>query len=202
MGVGRFENKHHIGILMNKKWRKKMQWTEFNSERLIWTDCCQPTKKSRYFQHSGYADHHVEKAYKVIEKFTNSRTHISLGPRIGIERLRVGPCTLNESNTRGDWIKHDAENCRAYHHAQKICPSHTKGNRQATGPRLDRQEKFEVQQRRRGERYETRGKRPQMCHGALGISCRKKGKRVPNQTQKTKAYIRDHSHHRTKTTAR
>ena len=62
----------------------------------------------------GYADHHVEKAFRSIEKFTESKKHIQtvagdfnaeLGLGIGIERLSVGPCTLKESNKRGDWMK-------------------------------------------------------------------------------------------------
>ena len=71
---------------------------------------------SVYFPHghTGYADHHVEKAFRSIEKFTESKKHIQtvagdfnaeLGLGIGIERLSVGPCTLKESNKRGDWMK-------------------------------------------------------------------------------------------------
>ena len=54
---------------------------------------------SVYFPRSGYADHHVEKAYKAIEKHTKSKKFIQivggdfnaeLGPGIGIERISVG----------------------------------------------------------------------------------------------------------------
>ena len=28
MGAGKFENKHGVGILLNKKWRKRITWTD------------------------------------------------------------------------------------------------------------------------------------------------------------------------------
>ena len=70
---------------------------------------------SVYFPHTGYADHHVEKACKSIEKYTKSSKHIQivaadfnaeLGAGCGIGRLCVGPYTLKESNKGGDWMKH------------------------------------------------------------------------------------------------
>ena len=70
---------------------------------------------SVYFPHSGYADHHIEKMYRTIEKHTNSinkNTHIVGGdfnaewdPGCGVERVSVGPHTLKEENKRGDWMK-------------------------------------------------------------------------------------------------
>ena len=69
---------------------------------------------SVYFPYTGYADHHVQKAYRSIEKFTKSKKHIQivavdfnaeLGLGIGIERLSVGPYTLKASNKCGDWMK-------------------------------------------------------------------------------------------------
>ena len=69
---------------------------------------------SVYFSHTGYADHHVEKAYRSIEKFTKSKKSIQLvggdfnaelGLGDGIERLSIGQYTLEESNKRGDWMK-------------------------------------------------------------------------------------------------
>ena len=70
---------------------------------------------SVYFLHTGYADRHVEEACTSVEKYTQCRRHIrivagdfnaELGPGIGVERLSVGPYTLNESNKRGDWMEH------------------------------------------------------------------------------------------------
>ena len=68
-----------------------------------------------YFPHSKYADHHIEKMYKTIEKnMTNNKKCIpiiggdfnaELGPGKGAECKSVGKYTLNESNKRGDWLK-------------------------------------------------------------------------------------------------
>ena len=70
---------------------------------------------SVYFPHSKYADHHVEKMYKTIEKhMVHNNKYIptiggdfnaELGPGKGTERKCVGRYTLNESNKRGDWLK-------------------------------------------------------------------------------------------------
>ena len=69
---------------------------------------------SVYLLHSGYADHHVERAYNSIDKIQKSTKNMQivggdfnakLGPGIGIERLSVGPHTFKESNSRGDCVK-------------------------------------------------------------------------------------------------
>ena len=70
---------------------------------------------SVYFSHSKYADHHIEKMYKTIEKhMMNNKKYIpiiggdfnaELGPGKGPECKSVGKYTLNESNKRGDWLK-------------------------------------------------------------------------------------------------
>ena len=70
---------------------------------------------SVYFPHSKYADHHIEKMYKTIEKhMTNNKKctpiiggdfNAELGPGKGTEYKSVGKYTLNESNKRGDWLK-------------------------------------------------------------------------------------------------
>ena len=71
---------------------------------------------SVYFLHSRYADHHIEKMYKMIEKHTeNYKRYIhqiggdfnaELGLGHGNECISVGRYTLNEGNKRGDWMKH------------------------------------------------------------------------------------------------
>ena len=70
MGAGKFENKHGVGILLNKKWRIRINWTEYISERATATSITvnkQLVLLMRvYFPHSGYADHHVEQAYRAI----------------------------------------------------------------------------------------------------------------------------------------
>ena len=66
--------KHGVAILVNKKWRYRIVDTDHISERAIST-----TNKQKYMQmsvcfyHSGYADHHVERLLKTIEKYTTSK---------------------------------------------------------------------------------------------------------------------------------
>ena len=64
MGAGKFKNKHGVGILLNKKWRKRINWTDYISERAISTSITVNKQHvllmSVYVTHSGYADHHVK----------------------------------------------------------------------------------------------------------------------------------------------
>ena len=73
---------------------------------------------SVYFHRSGYADHHVEKANKAIEKHTKSKKFIQivggdvnaeLGPGIGIERISVGQHTLSEGNQEAVHSQHNVQ---------------------------------------------------------------------------------------------
>ena len=119
MGTGKFENKHGVGILVNKKWRKHINSTDYISERAISTSITVNKQHillmSVYFHRSGYADHHIEKVYRSIEKLTNSIKknlqnvvgdfNPELGPGYGAERVSVGPHTLKEGTKRGDWMK-------------------------------------------------------------------------------------------------
>ena len=74
-----------VGILLNKKWRIRVNWTDFISERAIAASITVNKQlvllKSEYFPHSGYADHHAEKAYKAVEKHTKTKqaVHINRG---------------------------------------------------------------------------------------------------------------------------
>ena len=118
MCAGKFENKHGVAIVVNKKWKHKINWTNNISERAIATSVTVKTQRinlmSVYMPHSGYADHHVENAYNMIEKVIKPTRHMliiggdfnaELGPGIGTERRSVGEQTLNEANKRGDWMK-------------------------------------------------------------------------------------------------
>ena len=84
MGAGKYDNKHGVGIMLNKRWRKSIIDTEYINERAITTTIMinrQHIKlMSVYFPHSKYADHHVEKMYKTIEKhmLNNKNTFQSL----------------------------------------------------------------------------------------------------------------------------
>ena len=119
MGAGKYENKHGVGIMLNKRWRKRIIDTDYINERAIKTTILVNRRRidlmSVYFPHSKYADHHIEKMYKTIEKhMTNNKKCIpiiggdfnaELGPGKGAECKSVGKYTLNESNKRGDWLK-------------------------------------------------------------------------------------------------
>ena len=75
MCAGKIENKHGVAIV-NKKWKHKINWTDYISERAIATSITVNTQRitlmSVYMPRSGYADHHVEKAYNMIEKVIKS----------------------------------------------------------------------------------------------------------------------------------
>ena len=97
-GAGGFENKHGVGILSNRKWKRKVQWTEYINERMTTTMLTINKKKivqsSVHFPHREYADHHVGKMYRCIEHYTKCRKHttiiaVELGPGIGTEHLNV-----------------------------------------------------------------------------------------------------------------
>ena len=119
MGAGKYENKHGVGIMLNRRWRKRIIDTDYINERAIKTTILVNRRHidlmSVYFPHQKYADHHIEKMYKTIEKhMTNNKKCIpiiggdfnaELGPGKGTERKSVGMYTLNESNKRGDWFK-------------------------------------------------------------------------------------------------
>ena len=105
--------------MLNRRWRKKYIDTEYINERAIKTTILVNRQHinlmSVCFPHSKYADHHIEKMYKTIEKhMTNNKKCIpiigrdfnaELGPGKGTECKSVGKYTLNESNKRGDWLK-------------------------------------------------------------------------------------------------
>ena len=53
MGAGKYDNKHGVGILLDKKWKQRIIDTGYINERAI-----QRIKlMSVYFTHSGHADH-------------------------------------------------------------------------------------------------------------------------------------------------
>ena len=119
MRSGKFDNKHGVGIMLNKRWRQRIIDTEYINERAITTTIVVNRRHikllSVYFSHPRYADHHSEKMYKTIEKhMANCNKYIpiiggdfnaELGPGKGTERKSVGGYTLNEGNKRGDWLK-------------------------------------------------------------------------------------------------
>ena len=119
MESGKSGNKRGVGIMLNKRWRQRIIDTEYINERAITTTVLVNRQHiklmSVYFPHSKYADHHIQKMYKTIEKHMahcNKYIHIiggdfnaELGLGNGMERKSVGRYTLNEGNKRGDWLK-------------------------------------------------------------------------------------------------
>ena len=120
MGSGKFDNKHGLGMMLNKRWRQRIIDTEYINERAITTTVVVNRQHiglmSVYFTHSRYADHHIDQTYKTIEKpwrtaintypSLEETSMLSLGPSNGTECKSVGRYTLNEGNKRGDWLKH------------------------------------------------------------------------------------------------
>ena len=122
MGAGKYDDKHGVGIVLNKKWRHKIIDTDYIIERAITATIVVNHQRIKLMSicipHPGYADHHIEKMYKTIEKHTAScKRYIpivggdfnaELGPGHGTECKSVGKHThtLNGGNKRGDWMKH------------------------------------------------------------------------------------------------
>ena len=114
MGSGTFDNKHGVGIMLNKRWRQRIIVTEYINERAITTAILVNRQHiklmSVYFPCSKYADHHIEKMYKTSEKhMAHCKKYIpiiggdfnaELGPGKGTERKSVGRYTLNEGKKR------------------------------------------------------------------------------------------------------
>ena len=65
MGAGKYDNKHGVGIMLNKKWRHRIIDTVYINERATTATTVVNHQRiklmSVYFLHSGYADQHVEK---------------------------------------------------------------------------------------------------------------------------------------------
>ena len=118
MGAGKYDKKHGVAIIVNKRWKHRINWTKFISERATAASVIinkQPiTLLSVYMPHSGYADHHVQKAYDMIQNVIRSDRSMQiiggdfnaeLGPGIGIEQTSAGQYTLKEANSRGEKMK-------------------------------------------------------------------------------------------------
>ena len=111
MGAGKYDNKHGVGIMLNKRWRKSTIDTEYINERAITTTILENRQHiklmSVYFHHSKYADHHIEKMYKTIEKhMMHNKKYVAiiggdfnaeLGPGKGTECTSVGRYTKEET---------------------------------------------------------------------------------------------------------
>ena len=114
IGARKYDNKHGVGISLNKKWKQRIFDTEYINGRAISTTNVVNRQRiklmSVYFTHLGYADHHIEKMYNTIYKrytpIIGGDFNAELGPGHGNECISVGKYTHNEGNKRGDWMKH------------------------------------------------------------------------------------------------
>ena len=92
MGAGKYENKHGVGIMLNKRWKKELLTPITSMERAIKKTILVNRRRidlmSVYFPHSKYADHHVEKMFKTIEKhMTNNKKCITYQSLVEISTL-------------------------------------------------------------------------------------------------------------------
>ena len=117
MGAGKYENKHGVGLLLNKKWRKRINDTEHLNELAITTTIMVNHHRiklmSVYFhnsltiilrkctEQSRSTRIPVRRAIQIVGGDFNAE----LGPGYGVERVSVGSHTLKEENERGDWMK-------------------------------------------------------------------------------------------------
>ena len=116
----KYDNKHGVGILLNKRWKQRIIDTEYINERAISVTIVVKRQRiklmSVYFTHSGYADHHIEKCtrwsrstQKTAKRYIpiiGGDYNAELGLGHGNECISVCRYTLNEGNKRGDWMKH------------------------------------------------------------------------------------------------
>ena len=82
MGAGGFSTKRGVGILLNKRWKRKIIKTEYVSERMITTTSKCDQRKIEltrvHFLHSAHADMHFEKMHKNIETPCNNKKHTGI----------------------------------------------------------------------------------------------------------------------------
>ena len=134
-GAGKFDNKHGVGIMLTKKWRQQIIDTEYISERAITTTIVVNQQRiklmSVYFTHSGYADQHIQKIYKTIEKrMTDCEKYIPIVGGDFNAELDLGYKTKyttvgrhsQRRKQKNDWMKHCLMLQRIYstqHNVQK-----------------------------------------------------------------------------------
>ena len=110
--AGKDDNKHGIGIFLIKKCKQRIVDTEYINEVPSPPQSWSTANKlmNVYFTHSGYADHHIEKMYRTLERHTeNCKRYIpiiggdfnaELGLGHGNECKSVGRYALNEGNKK------------------------------------------------------------------------------------------------------
>ena len=99
---GKFTNKHGVAILLNRRWKNRINWIQCACERVVAMSISvnkQPlVLMSVYLPHSGHADHHIEKIYRTIidtigkekcAKIIGGDYNAELGPDEGVELQRL-----------------------------------------------------------------------------------------------------------------
>ena len=136
MESGKFVNKHGVAIIVNSRWKNRINWVECGSERVIAASISvnkhSITFVSTYMPRSGYPDHQVERTYEavrsVIEKEKTHEDHRWrlqrwIGSWNWCWNKRVSVITLSkEANSRDEWdvpVAFRAEACRVEHHVQE-----------------------------------------------------------------------------------
>ena len=177
-----------INTKLDTKWRKRVNWTDYISERVISTSITVNKQHvllmNVYFHHSG-GDHHVEKVHRWKGKLTKSKKksiqtvggyfNAEMGPGLGVERVSVGPHTLKEGNKSGGqmkrWlmIQHFTKLNTMYRKTlEKQATYRTpKGAENTVGLFIGGQGTHVLQQRRRSKRHDPHGKRPEKCYGTI-----------------------------------
>ena len=88
--LGKYDNKHKVGIMLNKRWRKRIIDTEYINERAITTTILVNRQliklMSVYFHHSKYADYHIDVCQQIAACSSACALPVS---RLGGVSLRV-----------------------------------------------------------------------------------------------------------------
>ena len=106
-GSGKYENKHRVGILLNKKWRKRIKDTGYINERAITTQITVNHHRiklmSEYFLHSEYAEHHVEQTN------CGRRFQRRIGPRLWSRTSQCWSAHTQRGDTEIRSTQHDVQ---------------------------------------------------------------------------------------------
>ena len=101
MGAGKYDNKHGVGIEMNKKWRQKNKTHQTVERVLLPLGICGPSRRKK----DRTIEKHTTNSKNCIP-IVGGDSNAELGPGYGTECTSVGKHTLNGENKRGDWVKH------------------------------------------------------------------------------------------------
>ena len=121
-GSGSSSGTRGVAIIMHKRWAKYLKQFTCVDDRVAFIDVTVHGKSYRlaavYFPHSGYADKHIQRMYTILSELhldaTNEQSDIIIGGDYNAEvgsrddgdnNHIIGKHGLNETNTRGEWLK-------------------------------------------------------------------------------------------------